>query len=141
MRKEGTGYKKIADCLNISINTIKSYCKRNNLSCAAVVTKTEKPLPDKEGLSFCKNCGRSIEQQAGRKPKKFCSDECRMAWWNSNIEKVDKRAVYHLECAGCGKSFDSYGNKNRKYCCHSCYIKDRFYKEERSEEFDDKGTV
>ena len=26
-------------------------------------------------------------------------------------------------CVCCGIDFESYGNKNRKYCCHECYIK------------------
>jgi len=32
-----------------------------------------------------------------------------------------------MTCARCGKEFTSYGNKNRKYCSHDCYIKARFW--------------
>lgn len=30
----------------------------------------------------------------------------------------------------CGKAFVAYGNKDRKYCSHDCYIRDRFYQAE-----------
>ena len=42
------------------------------------------------------------------------------------MEDVDRRAIYECVCECCGKTFSSYGNKNRKYCSHSCYIKGRF---------------
>ena len=29
-------------------------------------------------------------------------------------------------CKNCGVMFTVYGNKHRKYCCHECYINDRF---------------
>jgi hypothetical protein len=51
-----------------------------------------------------------------------------LVWWNSHQDTVKKKAVYHLICTTCSKPFDSYGNKNRRYCCHACYISDRFGK-------------
>jgi hypothetical protein len=49
-----------------------------------------------------------------------------MAWWKEHPERLNRKAVYGLVCAGCGKPFESYGNRYRKYCSHDCYIKDRF---------------
>jgi uncharacterized protein YjcR len=129
MLSEGMGYSKIASCLNISVNTIKSYCRRNDLGGMAEVSQDEENTAENEMSSFCKNCGKPIKQIDGVKQRKFCSDKCRMAWWNSNTDMVNRKAIYHLECAGCSKPFNSYGNKKRKYCCHSCYIKDRFGKQ------------
>ncbi|KGK85876.1 hypothetical protein DP73_17760 [Desulfosporosinus sp. HMP52] len=126
MRSEGKSYSKIADCLGISENTIKSYCQRNKLSS---IPTTRKEDVEKESLDFCKNCGKSIQQRPGIKLRKFCSDECRTTWWKSHMDQVCKKSIYHLECAGCRKPFDSYGNKNRKYCSHACYINDRFKKQ------------
>lgn len=126
MRCEGKSYSKIAGCLGISENTIKSFCQRNNLGGMNATSKTEQANIGKEAYTFCKNCGKSIEQRPGKKPRKFCSDECRIAWWNSHMDLVSQKSIYHLECMRCRKSFDSYGNKNRKYCTHACYIKDRF---------------
>lgn len=34
-----------------------------------------------------------------------------------------------IACAHCGKPFTAYGNKERKYCSHNCYISDRFGEE------------
>ena len=36
LRSKGFGYTKIAQALGLSKNTVKSYCKRNNLSAAAL---------------------------------------------------------------------------------------------------------
>ena len=60
------------------------------------------------------------------------SDTCRTAWWNSHPDCVDRKAVYAYTCAHCGKPFTAYGNKERKYCSHGCYISDRFGEERDS---------
>ena len=71
---------------------------------------------------------RLIQPSTGR-PKKFCSDKCRREWWKAHPEKLHRKdtAIYTMTCARCGKEFTSYGNKNRKYCSHDCYIKARFW--------------
>lgn len=119
MRREGAGYSKISDALGISINTIKSYCKRNNLGGRA------ENLAANIGV-HCKNCGKLLEQPHGKKKRKFCCDKCRVEWWNTHPEFVVKKAIYHMKCLHCGTEFESYGNKTRKYCSHACYISARF---------------
>lgn len=119
-RQLGLSYSKIADALGISINTIKSFCRRNNLG--GYVGKGNKKID----LTFCKNCGKELKQVLGKKPLKFCSDICRVKWWNAHPEMVNKKAIYSFSCANCGKPFTAYGNSKRKYCCHSCYIRHRF---------------
>ncbi len=84
MRREGFGYSKIAAYLGISENTIKSFCKRNNLGGLMAVSKPEQQGIKKEVCASCKNCGKSIEQRLGVKQRKFCSDECRMLWWRNH---------------------------------------------------------
>ncbi|MHB8076674.1 hypothetical protein [Desulfosporosinus fructosivorans] len=86
MRSEGISYSKIADCLGISENTIKSYCQRNKLSGMVATPKAEQADIQTVAFNFCKNCGKSIEQRTGKKRRKFCSDECRIAWWNSHMD-------------------------------------------------------
>ena len=119
LRQEGVSYSKIAFKLGMSENTVKAYCKRNNLGGFG------KSLSDSKGL-VCRNCGKQIEQLKGTKQRKFCSDACRVKWWNMHPELINRKAIYHIVCAHCGIGFDSYGNKGRKYCSHSCYIADRF---------------
>ena len=79
-----------------------------------------------EKKCLCEYCGKDVKQLPGRKLKRFCSDKCRMAWWNQHQENVNRKANYDYVCAYCGKAFTAYGNANRKYCSHECYIEDRF---------------
>ena len=41
---------------------------------------------------FCPQCGALLTQTTGRKRVKFCSDNCRTAWWNAHPEKVNRTA-------------------------------------------------
>lgn len=129
LRLDGLGYSKIAQSLSLSENTVKSYCKRNNLGGVATTTV----LSNTAELGFCKNCGNPLTQKKGLKPKKFCCDECRTAWWNSHLDTVNKKAVYSIVCTHCVKAFESYGNKNRRFCCHPCYVAGRFGKVQSQE--------
>ena len=124
LRLQGIGYSKIAQSLGLSDNTVKSFCKRNNLGGVAAVPVNNSVTEQR----FCKNCGIPLSQNKGSKPKKFCCDECRTAWWNSHLDTVNKKAVYSIVCTHCNKAFESYGNKNRSFCCHPCYVAERFGK-------------
>ena len=121
LREEGYGYGRIAQILEISENTIKTYCRRHGLG--GVATN----LASSEGKrQYCPCCKSVLELIPGRKPKKFCSDKCRMKWWNSHLDQVKRKANYSFVCPVCKKQFSVYGNANRKYCSHACYIKARF---------------
>lgn len=109
MRKQGHSYKEIADQLSLSVNTIKSYCRRNN----------------PENTVVCKQCGLPITIHKKSRPRQFCSDKCRMAWWRSHHGSQIK-TEYRMTCANCGQLFVSIGNKSRKYCSRQCYIAARF---------------
>lgn len=115
-KRDGFGYKKIGQLMELSENTIKSFCKRNK--------SEEKQIDAQDGICPC--CGKPIQVSTGRKQKKFCSDKCRMKWWNEHLDRVDKKVNYEFVCACCKKPFTAYGNAHRKYCCHECYIEDRF---------------
>lgn len=102
LRRDGAGYGRIAARLQVSINTVKS------------------------AVSVCEQCGKPIEQNPGRKRKRFCCDACRNKWWNAHLELVKRKAVYTYICPACGKEFTVYGNSHRKFCSHACYIAYRF---------------
>ncbi len=130
MREGGYSYGQIASELGLSKNTVKSHCRRHELSgCAQVEKKQE--LGD---IVYCKYCGEIVIQNPGRKKKMFCNDSCRNKWWNTHQSQVDKKAYYEKTCCNCGKVFRTYGNANRKYCSHECYIENRFGKKEPVEE-------
>ncbi len=115
LRLEGLGYKKIASELNISINTVKSYCRTNNLT-SEFLNKQ----------SVCKECGKPILQKDKTKTIKFCSDVCRRNWWNANRIKLNRKTMQTHTCRFCSKEFKAYSKDKRKYCSHDCYISDRF---------------
>ncbi|PRR84514.1 sigma factor-like helix-turn-helix DNA-binding protein [Clostridium vincentii] len=124
MRIEGKSYSQISLLLGINENTVKTHCRRNNLGAKCI-----KPNTEKDVYISCKNCGKHLNQGTKGQPKKFCSDECRRSWWKANDSEHIKKAYYILSCTGCGNKFESYGNNNRKFCGHACYIKYRFKKE------------
>jgi len=115
MRGKGDSYKMIAAALGLSPNTVQSYCRRNNLSvgCAA------------DEADVCRNCGSLLTHTPGSKRKRFCSDKCRLAWWNVHPEAVNRKAIYHFVCASCSAAFESYGNNSRKYCSRACFAASR----------------
>lgn len=127
LRLKGLGYKAIAAVLGLSRDSVKSYCKRNGLCGDVSVVSLNIEEMKKQSL-VCLHCGKKLKQKKKGRVRKFCSEECRRTWWKNNQDKRNKKdtAVYKYTCAYCQKEFSSYGNKNRKYCSHSCYIKSRF---------------
>lgn len=122
LRESGFGYTAIAESLSLTKFQVSSYCYRNDLGGRKSDTHaTERPDND-----YCRCCGKVLTQVPKQKRFKFCSKECRVKWWNSHPEKVYRRAFYNFTCAHCGKEFTAYGNANRKFCSHSCYIAERF---------------
>ena len=123
LRAKGIGYGKIANSLGISLNTVKSFCRRHDVHENPFV---EPSITFTGEITLCECCGQEIQQLAKRKKKRFCCDKCRNAWWNSHLSQVRRKALYTLKCPHCGKEFHIYGDKRRKYCSHACYIADRF---------------
>ena len=95
MRKRGLGCAEIARSLGMSVNTVKSYCRRSGV----------KPLEKKTAQSgdVCRQCGSVLKHTPGRKRKCFCSDACRLRWWNGHREQG--RNARMIVCASCGKVF------------------------------------
>ena len=113
MRRQGAGFSQIAETLGLSVNTVKSFCRRKNLNACDASNDTE-------NKDLCKQCGTRLKQGTKSKPKTFCCDSCRYTWWNSK-----RGGIYSMICVRCGADFNSY-DKNRKYCGHACYISARF---------------
>lgn len=122
LRNSGESYNSIADALGLSVNTVKSYCRRNKIKSSTPVISPRSLI----NQIYCKQCGNELSQMPHKKPLKFCSNECRVKWWNSHPDEVNKKAIYSFSCAHCDKTFTAYGNSSRKYCSHECYINARF---------------
>lgn len=115
LQAKGLGYKKIAALTGLAVNGVKTYCRRHKPETAATGE------PD----AFCRSCGRPITRIPGAKPRQFCSDSCRMRFWNSRRGEVKHKAVYTFRCPQCGREFQSFGNPNRKYCSRECVAEAR----------------
>ncbi len=121
LREQGVSYKKVAELLSISENTVKSYCKRNGL--AGFLGAKRVNVSD---IRFCKYCGTPIKKNHRGETKKFCCQDHRLKWWAEHPEMKQRFAMYEYVCPYCKKTFKAYGNSHRKYCSHECYINDRF---------------
>ena len=120
LRAAGQSYARIADALNLSVNSVKSFCRRNAMSSGVGSSikhiKTEAPL----GATACEQCGCPVQQMPGRKRKRFCSDACRTAWWNAHRTQVRQKTMHTFCCARCGMQFSRYGVTRRSFCSRSC---------------------
>ena len=121
LRVKGEGYGTIATILNISKNTVKSYCQRNSIEHAPQETAAKNNVTTRAN-TCCKQCGQVIEEHYSKRPRIFCSEKCRYSWWNANRNNPS----YQATCAYCSGKFNTRGNKIRKYCSHPCYIAGRF---------------
>lgn len=120
LKKNGYGYKKIANELSITVSAARYLCQKT----------TDEVLLESE----CENCNLRIKSLKGKKKKRFCSDKCRWQWWNKNSGSQNRTAFYSFICKQCDKEFTVYGNKNRSYCCHDCYIKSKTNKDKANHE-------
>lgn len=125
MRNDGLGYTTIASRLGLSKDCVRSFCRTHNLR----GRRSPSHVPQDLGKDYCKTCGKRLEHTPGKRKKQYCSDGCRMDWWNAHQDEVKRKAFYQFTCVCCGKSFSAYGNAKRSYCSHECYIKTRFKKE------------
>ena len=131
LRLQGLGYKAIARELLLSVDAVKSYCKRHHLTGPPeAVRKNVQVIEEQHGL--CPHCKKPIRQKKRGRSKRFCCDVCRYAWWKAHpeISSKSETAHYPYTCEYCGKKCTTYGNKNRKYCSLACYFKERFGGEE-----------
>lgn len=109
-RMHGCGYATIAKSINLSVNTVKSFCRRNNLTEALI----------KGTVPVCHTCGAVLAQPPKVKRKRFCSENCRRVWWKTHPELSVRKAYYEKVCSNCGKVYTVYGRPNSKYCSLDC---------------------
>ena len=121
LREAGLSYAGIAQTLALSENTVKSYCQRNNLGGSLKVS----PSNDEVSQAHCTNCGTLLNQMTGHRAKKFCSDRCRMAWWNKHPAALNRKNTRVFTCQACGMEFYAYGKRERKYCSRACFGKSK----------------
>ena len=105
LRSQGYGYLRISSLLEISPNTIRSFCKKENI---AGYIKTGEQLRGKDNLQVCKQCGKKFYQIAGRKNKTFCSDSCCKVYWTLHKDKQRRLIPQKYNCIICNKEYFEY---------------------------------
>ena len=123
MRLEGESYAGIAVALGLSRNTVKSFCLRN------LHSEPHEVIAVQVRSGVCDRCGKGFVLYPGHRQRRFCSDHCRMVWWNAHRDLLKSKAAVEHTCAYCGKHFMSYERQRRKFCSHGCYIAQRYKKE------------
>ena len=127
-RSQGLSCSEIASRVNLSVNTVKSYCRRKKQSLEAsfaAASAVSVPSSVSSETGICKNCGTVMTAAPGKRNKLFCSDKCRYQWWH--LHRGNSLNAEERTCLFCGKIFRT--NRIQKYCCHDCYIRGRFYKQ------------
>jgi endogenous inhibitor of DNA gyrase (YacG/DUF329 family) len=113
LRGQGLGYAQIAEAVGLPKNTVKTFCWRNQQQPdqpIAVIAPAPVPKPIAvmpEGN--CPNCGSAIAQVPRQKPRRFCCEQCRRAWWNAHRDELRHRTDHSSICLYCGKSYDNRG--------------------------------
>lgn len=131
LRSQGMGYRSIAKAMNMTRDNIRRYCQRRGLGGFRLEYEmnVKERMADGRARVFC---GAELVKAPTGRPKRFCSDLCRNNYWRAHRTELKKKAaaIYTMQCRYCHETFESYGNKTRKYCCHEHYILDRFGQEE-----------
>ena len=110
LREGRASFGRIAAITGVGRETIKSWCRRNSISPRATGTPIN---------GVCEHCGKAIDQS--RRGQRFCGRSCRMSWWYAPPMMLERRAITTHICAGCGATFEPYGNKHHKLgLCASC---------------------
>ena len=127
LRQQGLGYQAIGKMVNLTRDSVRSYCKNHGLQGVrlAVEMNTKERIKNGEACAYC--AGPIKKAKTGR-PARFCCETCRRNYWKTHRDegKKSEKATYTMECKYCHKIFESYGNKHRKYCCHAHYVLDRY---------------
>ena len=109
LRRLGYGYKSIAAQTGVPINTVKTVLRRLAVEAEA---------------SVCPTCGAELINTPHHKKKRFCSDKCRIAWWNTHRDQLRGNGEKSHVCSYCGKPFINR-TATSKYCSRECYGKAR----------------
>ena len=111
MQKQGLKYPTIAKLTGINIGTVKTYCRRHPVDASDTQPGT---------VAFCKECGKPVVVREKCKPRQFCSDVCRMKWWNGHRDEVKHKTESRFICEFCGGAFTRPGKTRHRVCSKKC---------------------
>ena len=75
----------------------------------------------------CPVCGEVFEAPGRGRPKRFCSDACRISYHHKHPNTTNWESTRIAVCPVCGEEFQASREYNhpRKYCSHACANKAR----------------
>ncbi len=79
LRSQGFGFATIAKAVGLQKGTVVAYCRKIGQTGTKAVDNRRIDVD----INFCPQCGSLLIQIPGRKRIKFCSDKCRVTWWNA----------------------------------------------------------
>lgn len=85
LRELNYSYNFIACELSLSVNTVKSFCRRKGIKAYG----KRKTKAEKAAAPICKYCHKLLPDQL-RSDAKFCSNICRTKWYRQNL-KITKK--------------------------------------------------
>ena len=129
LRMRGQGYRAIGVAVGLSRDIVRNFCKAKGMDgyARAMALNMQERLACGKA---CACCGKEISQPGNGRPRKFCSDKCRRAWWKLHPEAAQRKHTHIEVCAYCKMEFEVNGSRKQKYCSHNCYIKNRFWRDE-----------
>lgn len=109
LRRQGLGYRRIAEQLNLSVSKMRYYCR-------------SRPAPTDMDMVFglCLYCGKPLEHTPLHKKKKFCTEGCRRAWWKEHPAEINRKKDLLRTCEFCGKEFAT-ARDDAHFCSRYCY--------------------
>ena len=98
LRNGGMSLRDIAAKLNVSKSGVAKFLQRME-----------------EGRCICPMCKSVFTQTPKRKPRKFCSNNCRYKY-----NRMKRGIVF--TCKQCGRTFTDLNHLHRSFCSHKCYV-------------------
>lgn len=90
LRAANYSYTQIARTLEMSVNTVKSVCRRYGFTVEETCSDNVSMKTRQEELLICRYCGQLMDNLWHRS-KSFCSDKCRYDYWNR-----EKRLTHYI---------------------------------------------
>lgn len=120
LRSKGMSIGKTADWTGLTKGVV------NNISRGIGAVEEDKTIEERmKAGKACLYCGADLPEHNGvGRYAHYCGNTCRREYWRIHRDEVAQKpkSIYTHTCAYCGKTFESYGKRARKYCDRHCFM-------------------
>ncbi len=109
MRQRGLKLHEMAKITGMKEGTIRSFFSRFGIQNMEL-----------NRAALCKQCHSPLLAKKYKRVRLFCSDACRIKWWNQHRGEGTHRNQHVYRCRYCQTEFRSYAEA--KYCSRACYF-------------------